>query len=187
MRNGKRERGNGDIRDIDLTVTWQMRCWWKANVSSHCLPGKVEARPVHSSTFQCTASCKPHLLIKTKVIYTYYKSSGISLVIHMTRGYTIGVQVLSQLPSTTISAASGVLSQTNDTNFYQRACYDCVACSSMYVGFVFIVIFACKKWWVWSKPFHISPFPISRFHFSFPISLFLIPSFTGTHGLSLSI
>ena len=72
-------------------------------------------------------------------------------------------------------------------SFIQRACYDCVAltmCSSVHVGFTFIVIFACKEWWVQSKPFQrfsISPFPISRYHFSFPISSFPIPSFTSIY------
>ena len=39
----------------------------------------------------------------------------------------------------------------------------------MHNSFTFIMIFACKEWWVQSKPFRISLFPISRFHFSFPI------------------
>ena len=34
-----------------------------------------------------------------------------------------------------------------------------------------------------SKPFLISPFPISRFHFSFPISSFPIPGFTSTPAI----
>ena len=58
-----------------------------------------------------------------------------------------------------------------------KAYYDCVVLtvrSSVHVGFAFIVIFACKEWWVQSKPFriHVSLFPIS--HFLFPHLPFLV-------------
>ena len=50
----------------------------------------------HLLTLQCTASCRPHILIKTKVIH--YKSSATSLVIHMimTRDYS---ELIAQLCS----------------------------------------------------------------------------------------